>query len=175
MIVLENRLKEIFDQLPNITVGENSFKPTFSYGDDKDLNLYIRTTLKGKSIYPLIWLVYPSSEEHNYTSTKLKSDIKLILAVKNKDTSLLNEQRYNTTFDRILLPLLENVLKAFKGTKIAAINEDSEGYLYRIKKFPNYGDQEANAISHKTIEPWDAIRLEFNLTVNNCKIDNINF
>jgi len=175
MIVLEDRLKEIFDTLPDVVLGTSSFKPTFSFGDEKHLNAYIKATKNQSSIYPLIWLVYPNTEVHNYSERQLKSSVTLILAVRNKEVSWLNERRFKNTYSQILIPLLENVLKSFKGTKIASINRDTEGNLYRLTKFPNYGNTETNGDKHFTTDIWDAIRVEFDLTVNNCKIDIINY
>lgn len=174
MIVLEDRLKEIFDQLPSIVIGSESYPVTFGYGDQKELNLFLRAKQNEDSVYPLIWLVYPVLESHNYTDKNLESDIKLIVAVRNDKVHWLNEQRYKTTYSTILIPLLEKIIRSFKGTKIATIIQRDEKILYEIVKHPNYSNTDKRD-EHYTTDIWDAIELRISLLINKCKIDTINF
>lgn len=173
MIILEDRLKEIFDQLPAIVVDSVSYNPKFSFGDQKELNSFLKAHSKSDSVYPLIWLAYPNRKSKNRNGKEIRSKIKLILAVQNDSSSWLNDQRFKTMYKSILYPLYDSIEKAFNGTKIARITGNDFDFIEHEEK-PNFGDKDSNS-KHYTTDIWDALTMEFEVIVNNCKIDNINF
>lgn len=163
MIKVESRLCDCFLQLPEI----QGFKPQYESGNDYHLNKYLVAMGEaGKEPYPLIYQVSNSDnqdEKANQTST----DIVLILATRVTQTEYLNSSRLATSFQDVLYPLLENIIKVFNRAGIF----DWDG-KYKIEKFMNYGSGQAN----KTIDIWDAIRLSTTITINNnCINKNIKF
>ena len=108
MIVVEDRLAEMFAYLPEMvnSVGA-TFKPTFMYGDQKQLLDFLRQNSKGTSKYPLIWLVYPFNETHTRSRVEFQS-LTLVLAVETNSV-MLNSQRMKETYANILIPLFNNI------------------------------------------------------------------
>lgn len=158
MIVFEERLKEIFDLLPNIQVNpSNSIKPSFSWGKKEELNRYI---MKNKSAsYPLIWLL-PSVDTYNLLSDRVTRNVVLIVASLETRTELYNEQRYKGNFETVLNPLANYILQGLQGSSISRITNPND---ISILKEPNYSDAGENA----TIDKWDALRIECNVEINN--------
>lgn len=158
MIVFEERLKGIFDLLPNIQVNQsNSRKPSFSWGKKDDLNRYI---MKNKNAsYPLIWLL-PSVDTYNLLSDRVTRNVILIVATLETREDLYNEQRYKGSFKTVLNPLANYILQGLQGSSISRITNPND---ISILKEPNYSDTGENA----TIDKWDALRIECNVEINN--------
>lgn len=166
MIVLEERLSEIFDTLPPIVNSGGSFKPTFGFGDDLELNKFIKARIKER-IHPLVWLVYGNIEMHDKHDKYLVSNsTTLIIACKSLDHPL-NEQRLKTTYSTILNPMLDNVKKALISSGITKVTPIRDKLFFEISKHPNYTSENIQTDA-KTIVIWDAIKLTFNLEVNDC-------
>ena len=175
MIVIEDRLKELFDTLPALVNSAGTFNPKFSFGDQKELNAYLKAHSRGSSVYPLIWMVYPNIEKFRNTDRVVNSDITLILATMNDQTEWLNGQRFIETFGKELFPVLGNIKIALRESGITKVISDSDGDDFTITKFPNYGDTKPNSDKHYTTDVWDAIKVEFKLEVNDCKLGIINY
>lgn len=165
LIIVEDVFEKIFSYLPSMKFDENdvdaiSFKPIFSYGDEKELIAFLKSTEgEDKTPYPLIWLVYPYVESHLKTKVELKS-VKLILAVDNKIVSQLNKERIDLNYKKILIPLCSNVVKIL--TKSNVLNTE---HNFKLTKFPKYSYNEKNAAT----DVWDAIQIVFNTTIiDNC-------
>lgn len=170
-IVIEDRLKEIFDYLPDI-VNDNgeSFKPVFMYGDDKQLTDFLRQSKTHSNPYPLIWLTYPFVEKHKRSRVEFK-DMTLVLAVES-NSSMLNDQRLIETYSKVLIPLLDNIRTAFHRCNI--INLEDE---YRITKYPNYSyvyianAQDVNLTNYI----WDALKISIDGYITSNCLKPINF
>ena len=161
MIVVEDRFEEMIDVIPEMNnpnvSEEDSFKVKFSFGDSKELISYL---INNKSdVYPLIWLVYPVSEEH--TLKKVKMDkASFILAVRTND-SLSNKERFATNYKNVLIPLYNNFTELLERSNIVNIAEK-----INVIKYPNYSNEE-NSEENKTVDIWDAIKVTASLSITN--------
>jgi hypothetical protein len=163
MVVVEERNSLVFDQLPLM----DGFKPVYKWGNEqhliKQLNLFAQDN---KSPYPLI---YQTSNQSNQDSVRdsATTDLTLIIACRNLETDLLNENRWAMSYKNILYPLVVNIEKAFNRAGI--YNWDG---LFTIQEFPNYGNGQEN----KTVDIWDALLFSTSITVSgkNC-INTIKF
>lgn len=165
MIILENRLTEVFDQLPEI----DGFKPVFDFGNQFHLDALLKRYSENNTcIYPLVYLdITEYEEDHEQFEQEMTTDIKLIVACQNTDTTLLNKNRWAMSYDKVLFPMTENIKKAMLGANI--FNWDGR---FKIKKFPNYGNGDEN----KPIDIWDALTIRIsNVIVTNDCVNEINF
>jgi len=156
MIVIESRLNEIFNQLPEI----DGFKPVYKWGDEfhliKQLQLYSDAN---RSIYPLIYQTSNGSKQDDYRKEATTS-LNFVLACRNTEVDLTNEQRWEMSYKNILYPLVQNIVYSIIQSGIATFNGE-----YDIKEFPNYGDGKLN----ETNDIWDALTLDCSITLNaNC-------
>ncbi|RLA04913.1 MAG: hypothetical protein DRQ47_02475 [Gammaproteobacteria bacterium] len=167
-IIVENRLEEIFNQLPIMTNSKGvDFKPVFKFGDEFELNAFLRAS-KGdaKRPYPLIWLVYPYTEDHTRTVVNIENMVLVLATVTN--SSYNNSQRLKENYEKILIPLYENIKLAFLRVNILSTDD-----TYNMIKFPNYGREDG--AEAKTIDLWDALKITFNCAINNNCIRQIKF
>ena len=151
MIVVEEHLKNIFDQLPLI----KGFKPKFNWGSQDTLNLYL-SQLKQTNKYPLIWLVESPDNIGMYSKTIEKS-VKLIIAKQSVHVTNTNPIIWETEFKEVLNPLLDNVIKALERSTITEIKDSK----YKIQRITNYSED--NGKNAKTIDNWNVIILELDV------------
>lgn len=151
MIVVEEHLKNIFNQLPLI----KGFKPKFNWGSQDTLNLYL-SQLKQTNKYPLIWLVESPDNIGMYSKTIEKS-VKLIIAKQSVHVTNTNPIIWETEFKEVLNPLLENVVKALERSTITEIKDSK----YKIQRITNYSED--NGKNAKTIDNWNVIILELDV------------
>lgn len=173
MIIIEDRLREMFEYLPNMSRFDNtgSFKPKFQFGDGKELNAFLDSTrIEKTDPYPLIWLLYPQKEVHSTNRVKV-NNMTIILAVKTTPDKM-NEERFEKVFKPILFPLADNIFELFKKSNTIDTVVD-----YDVIKYPNYG--ELNTLRTKeqnfTTDIWDALRITFNANINNNCLRQLNF
>lgn len=111
MILVEERLTELFNTLPIMTISGSDYKPHFDYGSKKDLLKHLKEKAKkGGKYYPIIWLETPIDDTGN--EKRIKTPLKLILATLNKDSNMSNKKRLEITFKPTLIPLHKNILTA---------------------------------------------------------------
>lgn len=171
MIIVENKLEEIFSYLPLMSyeVGGAEFKVYFGYGDELELNAFLKQKEGDETQpYPLIWLLYPYEEIHKKKEVYL-NDIVLIVAT-NTNNNMLNKERIATNFSKVLIPLYDNIERAF-------LRASNMNFLQEVKvtKFPNYSGEDQRRSS---IEPreesfantlWDALKTKWKISINdNC-------
>lgn len=162
MIVIEDRLAEMFAYLPMMkNSSQVEFKPTFMYGDQKQLLDFLRQNSSGASKYPLIWLIYPFNEKHSRSVVEF-TNLSLVLAVETNSV-MLNSQRMKETYAKVLIPLFNNIKECFNQANISN-NPD----VYDVMKFPNYSESDSG-LENETTYVWDALKLTFEGTLNsNC-------
>jgi hypothetical protein len=160
-IVIEDRLREIFEYLPDVAgTNSNNFKPVFKVGDENELLAFFAESTQ-ETNYPLIWLQMPYDENHINRKRVMVEPLTLILAVETNNT-MRNSERLNTTFKPILMVLLDNILDAF--TKANTIDFDLN---YGITKYGNYSNEDDT--KGKFVDIWDAIKVTVTISVNsNC-------
>lgn len=158
MIVVEERLRELFDLIPEIQVNSSNLKkPVFSWGKKEELNRWVEAYDSGT--YPLIWLL-PAEESHNNFSDLSTRRIVLILATLETRRELFNAQRYQGSYKNVLNPLTDYVIKAFQKSSITRLINANDITIF---KEPNYSEREENG----TIDLWDAVRIECEVEFNN--------
>lgn len=163
MVVVEKKNSLVFDQLPLM----DGFKPIYKWGNEKHLIKQLKEFDKEKkSIYPLIYQTSNQSDQDNIRNTCV-TDLTFILACRNLETDLLNEQRWAMSYEKILYPLVQNIEKCFN--KAGVYMWDGK---YSIQEFPNYGNGEEN----KTTDIWDALLFTTRITIDgNYCINTIKF
>jgi len=160
-IVVEDRLKEIFDYLPDMVGADtNSYTPVFKAGDEHELLAFFNQS-QGNTNYPLIWLELPFKEDHkNHNRQKLEVlNLSLILAVET-NSSMVYSERLETTFKTILYPLLDNILDVMRVSNTLSYDGN-----FSITKFANYSDAQIG-IDGEFADIWDAIKLEVDVIIN---------
>lgn len=171
MIVVEERMMELFSQLPQTTSNGITYpKPVYHFGDDLELNKFILGKQEAQElVYPLIYQT--SFEETQYPfESEVETRLEMFIAYKT-ETDLYNTQRWATSYRNILMPTFENIHTAFVKGNIV----QSE-FQYDVRKFPNYGADERNSTEHKTVDIIDAVRFRLNCRINNrCINKNILF
>lgn len=163
MIVVEERLIKTFDQLPEM----DGFKPIYKWGNEdhliQQMSLYSK---ENKSIYPLIYQTSKGSDQDDIAK-ECKTDLFFILACRNPDITLTNENRWAMSYGNILFPLVENMQKCFHRAGI--FNWDGK---LRIDEFPNYSEIKKG---QKIIDIWDALTVKLHVTINDRNINKIRF
>lgn len=173
MILVEERLKELFPTLPNITdIDGVEHKPKFDFGTEEDLIVFINDNRDAEiNTYPLIWVQTPFPTEGK--EPRLNCKLKLILAV-NSNSTLTNTERLEISFKPILVPLFENVIKAFNRCGFITLrNRDKE----KRTNFFNYGVKEQGEKNTviQTTDIWDAIKFECEIEMSDCPLREINY
>ena len=157
MIVFETKLAEILDQLPLLTdANNNTFKPRFNWGTQDVLNKFI-TLQENISKYPLIWLVNGIDNLNTTKDVATRNNFRLILAKNSDEPNEFNDFQFQTDYDLMLNPLLENVIKAFERSGVSKIIDNA----YTVERLPNYSEV---TDENKTLAIWNAI-------VFNCSLE----
>lgn len=167
MILVEKRLKELFNTLPEIEVNGKNYKPQFDFGSHKDLLKFLNQKAKeGGTVYPLIWLETPIEKVGK--ENRITVDLKLVLATLT-NSEISNIERLNLTFGTTLVPLYKNVLKALQQSGFTQIRNKGKN---KRTDFFNYGVKENE---NQATDVWDAIKFECDLEINNCPLRQINY
>lgn len=173
MVVVEERNSLVFDQLPlmqrnlpdeecyNDTLPTSKgFKPIYKWGNEKHLIKQIKEFDKeNKTIYPLIYQTSNSSIQDNIRNS-CTTDLVFILACRNLQTDLMNENRWAMSYEKILYPLVRLIETCFNRAGIYTWDG-----IFTVEEFPNYGDGEQN----KTTDIWDALLFKTSITINGNK------
>ena len=167
MIIVEDRLTELFATLPNITDSASiSHSIKFDFGSEEDCILFLNSNRKIINVgsYPLAWLQTPFISKGE---DKKDFDLKLIIA-NLSDAQSSNIDRLEYSFKAVLYPVLENVMK---GLKVSGFTKILEPDTMKISNHFNYGVDGKNP---KT-DIWDAIKFECKIQMNSCSIRNFNY
>jgi len=163
MIIVEQRLSDVFDQLPAI----DGFKPVYKWGNEYHLLAQLKAFADSKKTpYPLIYQTSNQSHQFEQGGEECTTRLRLVLACQNTMTELLNENRWAMSYRNILFPLAQNIIKAFNRAGIFYWEKE-----YDLTEFPNYGAGEEN----HTSDIWDALVFEADLRIDANCIQTINF
>jgi len=171
IIVFEDELEEIFSYLPRMKYQATSdldYKVVFGAGDKKALNVFLKTKNKGDSPYPLIWLLYPYEETHNRTNLSVDK-VTLILAVPTNE-SMQNKERLNETYKKVLFPLYDNMRHCLENANIVNIAKE-----FKVIKYPNYSDEQSSGDESAGTFIWDALKVNFQITIRDTCLKPIMF
>lgn len=166
MIIVEEQLMKAFNTLPELggypetetTLAVAPFKPVFKWGNEahliKQLELFAKSNT---SPYPLIYKL-SNTDDDNANKNYVETDLVLILATRNMETELLNENRWAMSYEEILWPLAKNIETLFKKSQMFVWDGE-----FKKTTYPNYGGENNTEKDKKnhTIDIWDALKLEF--------------
>lgn len=163
-VVVEDKLMALFELIPERTYMQSGLpyttpKPTYHFGGSKECNKFI-VAMK-REVFPLIYQTSNSSTG-NDKSGYVTTDITLILAT-HTSTTLLNDQRWATTYRNILMPLLDDVLNTFKRSQIIAWDGD-----YTVENLPNYSATDAQD-QNAFVDIVDAVVFSATITIDGRK------
>jgi len=178
MIVVEDVCTALFDQLPVSVIDGKNYKVRFGWGSQDTLNLHIKQNGQTLNKYPLIWLVESEEKVYGASDNELVRDCTFIIAVNSKHATNTNPIIWQTEFNPVLNPLLENVLKAFERSGVTSIRSYSD-MRYKVRRYSNYSEFETandgKKTVSKTIDNWNVIILDITLVfIPNC-MTQINF
>lgn len=157
MIVVEEFLDGLFDNLPLI----DGFKSIYKWGNKDHLLKQIELFSKSsQTFYPLI---YQTSNVSNQGNDECEVSLSLVLACRNTNVDLTNEQRWAMSFRNVLNPLTQNIENILRRSGQVTWNGN-----YKKTDFPNYGNGEENF----TIDKWDAVLLELTIKISNLQTCN---
>ena len=157
MIVTEHNIRAIIETIPTIRINDSlSKQPSFHWGDKAELSRYLKN--KKGSAYPLIWLL-PSSDDYSGNGQQVDKDCVFIIAQRETELNMYNDERYINAFATILNPLTANLIHGLDVSTISNLSDRD----WSITKFPNYVEADKNY----TIDLWDAIQLTISVRFTN--------
>jgi len=155
MIIFEDGIKALIDRIESI----DGFAPNFYWAKDaNDVNAYL--VLKDQP-YPVIILQTgkdKSEVKGDGQYNEITRNAKFVLAVRELDASMLNNDRWESSYKNFLNPLLERFLEQLNFSSITRLPNG-----YSASRVPNYSDASKNA----QIDLWDAVELECEIIMNN--------
>lgn len=160
MIIAESRLGDIFATLPEVAdLDANLFKPRYDFGSEEDLLVFINDNRDAKvNTYPLIWVQTPLRVKGQMPRLSVK--LNLIMATCSS-SDLPNTERLRVSFTPLLIPVYENVIKAFNRSGFTKLmNRENEVRTH----FYNYGVQGKS----QGTDIWDALKLECEIEMSDC-------
>lgn len=166
MINVKNVFTELFSYIEPFQTeyGNQVSKPLFHLGDQSELDKVIMTADKNDvKPYPFIWYKLPNSLQEN--DHYIKGNFEFVIA-NLTEYHWLNDQRFDESFTKILYPISEKVINAFKQAGNVQLNYISDKNFWERTEYPNYGYRQGSKDQDKT-EYWDALLLKVNLTINN--------
>lgn len=141
--------------IPNQYYGQSPKKIKFMYGTQKQLNTWLNHT---KEKYPLVWLVYPITEDYSLTPLTVSNykGVRLIFAINNSADKLVNTRL------QITKPILNDIIEKFKSLMLAS---QFRKFIYLDKtgnvKETFYPEYAANPQAKTpNIDIWDAITFD---------------
>ena len=141
-------LENTFNLMPELDVDGVKFKHQFEFGSHEDLLKFLELKRRGDAkTYPLIWLETPYKVERDTTSNGTAPTNLIIANLSNQD--MLNRQRMETSFKKVLMPVLDDMLKVLKYGKATSYDEYDTTYFF------NYAPSEKEGS-----DIWDVIKLE---------------
>lgn len=156
MIIVQQRLSELFDTLPDL----NGNKVYFGEGTEKHLNKWLAGYFKsGVAPYPLIWML-PSEETENELTGYVEKRCEFILCTRNTDVEMLNPHRLATSFTNVLIPLYDAMIRSFKVGGIVSFDPEEITRSFH----PNYSKND-NGEKNAVIDIWDALKIRLDLKI----------
>lgn len=156
MIIVQERLAVLFDTLPQI----QGHKVYFGEGTEKYLNKWLKGYFKeGLAPYPLIWML-PSEETENELTGYVEKRTDFILCTRNENVDMFNPERLTTSFENVLVPLYNSMLRSFKVGGIVSYDQEDVTRSFH----PNYSKSDSGE-KNAAIDIWDAIKVTTDLKI----------
>ncbi len=166
MITFEERLGEIFSQIPDfIDKNNNTFKVRYDWGTVDVLNKFLLLP-ENSSKYPLIWLTVNEEEEDLITKT-LKKTAKIIIATHSDKVDEFNPFIFQTDYKEILLPIFNNIITALFKSGVTIITDN------KVKRelAPNYSIRNNEK---GLVDVWNVLAFTANIEMDTKKCINNN-
>lgn len=158
MVIVEERLMELFETLPSIQNEGKSFKPVIGDGGEDELNRFLADFDKQKRTpYPLVWIETPIFDLGD-DQEKVGAKIKLIIAT-NTEAKWSQKVRRDLYFKPILVPVADNIMTALKTSNISDVLDEekkSKALIY------NYSKEDVLKVPYL----WDVIVLLLDVEIN---------
>jgi hypothetical protein len=164
MITVEGTIKEIVETLPNVLTN-NVNKVNYTFGTTEQIIDYLKQKRnEHTTAYPLVMLETPIEASYKFNQIEVSS-LTIIIATLSK-SSMSNTERLDTTFDKVLFVVKDNLIQALKQSGKTFITSDE------IKQtlYFNYGEQE-----HTATDVWDAIKIQIDITIKDKCLRQINY
>ena len=165
--MVEDRLKELFLSLPEITdLDGRSHSIKSDFGSEEDCHTFLNDNRSAREgSYPLVWIQTPFPSKGRLP--KLNVKLKLILATISA-SNLTNDERVTLSFEPILEPLLKYVIKGLDVSGFTKmLNTDRD---VRVNHF-KYSVDDKN----QSTDVWDAITYECEILMSECPLREFNF
>jgi len=137
----------------------------YHFGNEYELK-EVFSSQKYNTKYPMIWLVLPldGSPKEQILSKRLDCRIKLILAT-STNKSWLNDKRNIETYEKVLNPLYDDVVKTLQSNINVIIKENE----INVRKLHNYYEREQGTRQkppkRQVNDYWDVILMEFDAII----------
>lgn len=173
MIIIEDRLQELFETLPTIPSGDPdqpTAQPQFGFGTEKQLLVFLQDFEK-QSVYPypILWYETPRRST-GPKQIRTVSGATFIIATPTKE-GWSNKQRLKSTVAQRIEPVAELMFKALRKSGFTRIIGQNTSYEDEL--FLNYGnpDQSENKVPYI----WDAMRITLDLEVTDKCLRTFNY
>lgn len=170
MIVFEEKIREIIDLLPNHTepkqpTGFTVWPVRYDWGTYEVLTKFLLLK-ENQSKYPLLWLIVePTSED--WQGNRAGRKARFVLATRSNNPDGFNEFQYKNDYSKVLIPVYDNLITAFKRSGNFSIK--SELRTYNLE--PNFSIKKNGK---GLIAIWNAITFTIDLEVDGRKCLNKN-
>jgi len=160
MINPHETLLATFSNLPN-ALGK---KVHYRWGDEYELNKLIKLYQNGgESPYPMIYNV-----SNTYSLSKKGyieyNPISLVIMTRNENKDWHNGNRWKTSYQTVLFPVLNNIIEIFKKSNVFSAFDVEQA---KVSEFPDYG----NGRESELTDIVDALRLDARVVItDNCYI-----
>lgn len=139
-------LKKVFEG-KTIKVGADDVSVQFHFGDQKEFNFWQSKMMRSQQQkYPLIWYVIAPHER--LPNGKIKIDSQLYLFFGNKETSMMNDKRYNTSYVNYLEPTYKMVNEVLRSNPYTTLL-NGQKFLPDYDE-PNFGVESSDNNDFKT-------------------------
>lgn len=165
-IIPEEKIEAICNQIPALELnsGLAARQPRFGWGTKKELNRYLAHNRDNS--YPLIWML-PNEDTHKESMSLCERLCEIVIATREPEATLMNNERYQLSFKYVLNPLASYVIEGItKSTVSRAIND-----IVKVGRYANYSD--TNQEEAAAIDMWDAIKITITAEFNKQKLNTI--
>lgn len=131
MIIFEDQCARIVEVLPSVTVGITTKSIHFNWGTEDVLAKYL--TLSQNQNFPLIWLA-EGKDKNELREPSVTRNARFIILHESQLPSEFNPYQHEYDYKRILQPICDNLLTAFKQSGISRYN-DTNFDTQRVKNY----------------------------------------
>lgn len=144
-MIVAMALKKVFDG-KTIKVGQDDVSVQFHFGDQKEFNFWVAEKMRvQQQKYPLIWYVIAPHER--LANGKIRVDSQLYLFFGNKETSMMNDKRFSTSYLNYLEPTYKMVNETLRKNPYTTLLNGTK-FLPDYDE-PNFGVESSDDLDFK--------------------------